>query len=172
MTRRIYVCSLEQMPQLAEEHDISHIVSVLSREQIVDRPEHIAAEDHLRLSFNDVSEAIAGFELAKDNDISRLIDFAQEWHKTGTSDLLVHCWLGVSRAPASCYIMACALMPEVDEMELAQNLRNASAICTPNSYLVQLADQALSRQGRMIKAIETIGRGDDYQEGSFALEVI
>jgi predicted protein tyrosine phosphatase len=51
-------------------------------------------------------------------------------------------------------------------------LRQRSPTATPNARLVALADAALKREGRMIAAIEKIGRGEDCFEGTpFFFEV-
>jgi predicted protein tyrosine phosphatase len=54
----------------------------------------------------------------------------------------------------------------VDEEELALELRRASPSATPNRLIVSLADDILGRQGRMVKAVEKIGRGADAFEGT------
>ncbi|MCV6603160.1 MAG: tyrosine protein phosphatase, partial [Cohaesibacter sp.] len=63
------------------------------------------------------------------------------------------------------YIAACALNPDMDETQIAQDLRQASPSATPNLLLVSLADDLLKRQGRMVAAIEAIGRGAYCYEG-------
>ncbi|MGB7018531.1 MAG: protein tyrosine phosphatase, partial [Xanthobacteraceae bacterium] len=60
---------------------------------------------------------------------------------------------------ASAYASVCALNPHRDEASIAQALRRASPTATPNIRIVSLADKLLDRDGRMIAAIETIGRG-------------
>jgi len=45
-------------------------------------------------------------------------------------------------------------------------LRRASPTATPNIRIVSLADRLLGRQGRMVAAIETIGRGLMATEGT------
>ena len=62
--------------------------------------------------------------------------------------------------------------PQRDEGEIARALRAASPTATPNARLVALADAKLGRAGRMIGAIEAIGRGEECFEGApFALEI-
>jgi predicted protein tyrosine phosphatase len=59
----------------------------------------------------------------------------------------------------------CLLYPDVDEYHLADELRAASPSATPNMLMITYADQLLRRGGRMIKAIQGIGRGEDAYEG-------
>jgi predicted protein tyrosine phosphatase len=51
-------------------------------------------------------------------------------------------------------------------------MRRASPTATPNIRIVSLADRLLGRDGRMVTAIETIGRGEIAVEGNpFRLEL-
>jgi len=67
--------------------------------------------------------------------------------------------MGISRSTASAYASVCALSPHRDEADIAQALRRASPTATPNIRIISLADKLLGRNGRMIAAVETIGRG-------------
>ncbi len=52
----------------------------------------------------------------------------------------------------------------------ARALRRASPTAYPNRLLVALADEALARDGRMMAAVEDIGRGKIVEEAEvFAL---
>ncbi|MFZ3337905.1 MAG: protein tyrosine phosphatase, partial [Xanthobacteraceae bacterium] len=73
--------------------------------------------------------------------------------------IVIHCYAGISRSTASAFVSVCALNPARDENSIAQALRRASPTATPNIRIVSLADKLLDRDGRMIAAIETIGRG-------------
>ncbi|TIP32357.1 MAG: protein tyrosine phosphatase, partial [Mesorhizobium sp.] len=79
--------------------------------------------------------------------------------------MVVHCYAGISRSTASAYIIAAALAPKRDEAELAKTLRFLSPSATPNPRLIAVADMLLGREGRMIAAVEAIGRGADAFEG-------
>ena len=59
-----------------------------------------------------------------------------------------------------------------DETAIAQALRRASPTATPNIRIVSLADRLLGRNGRMVAAVETIGRGIMTSEAApFRLEL-
>jgi predicted protein tyrosine phosphatase len=103
--------------------------------------------------------------------VSDLVQFALEWDRK--APLLIHCWAGISRSTAAAFISLCALNPKADEHELARALRRASTTAYPNRRLVALADAALSRQGRMVAAVEHIGRGRIAEEAEvFALPAL
>lgn len=134
------------------------------------RPASIAAENHLYLSMNDVVEIQSGMVVPSENHVRRLLDFAYGWDRV--RPLVVHCYAGVSRSPAAAYIISLALRPDQDEMELAATLRWLSPSATPNLRLIALADELLGRQGRMVEAIKSIGRGADAFQGEpFALSL-
>jgi predicted protein tyrosine phosphatase len=103
--------------------------------------------------------------------VADLVRFAREWDRQ--APLLIHCWAGISRSTAAAFISLCALNPEGTELELARRLRRASPTAYPNRLLVALADEALSRDGRMIAALEDIGRGRVAEEAEvFALPAL
>ena len=130
----------------------------------------LAAEDHLILSMNDITVEQADMTLPGEAHVQSLLDFAREWDRT--APLVIHCFAGISRSTAAAYSVAAALAPKRDEAELAATLRRLSPSATPNARLIAIADRLLGRQGRMIAAIESIGRGADAFEGvPFALKI-
>ena len=57
-------------------------------------------------------------------------------------------------------------------VSLAALLRQRAPSATPNRRIVEIADRLLGRDGRMVAAIDAIGRGADAFEGTpFALEI-
>ena len=97
-----------------------------------------------------------------------------DWMAAATpgEPVVVHCYAGISRSTAAAYVSVCALDPGRDETELAVLLRERSPSATPNRRIVEIADALLGRSGRMVRAIEAIGRGADAFEGvPFRLEV-
>lgn len=116
-------------------------------------------EQRLILAFNDVVET-GSVHVAPDAAIvRRIIDFARGCDSG--QDVLVHCWMGVSRSPAAAYVIACARAPG-EERAIAEELRRCSPVATPNRLMVAIADDLLKRNGRMVEAIERIGRGAEY----------
>lgn len=73
--------------------------------------------------------------------------------------MVVHCWAGISRSTAAAFTALCSLNPSVPEELIAAHLRAASPTATPNRLIVRLADAELGRNGRMVAAVERIGRG-------------
>ncbi len=160
----IFVCSLNAVDATISQHQPSHLISLLGDETMIETPDAITRDNHLKLSMNDISAPQAGYVTPGEAHVERLIKFVQDWPQA--SPILIHCWAGISRSTAAAYITLCLNNPETDENTLAMILRNASPSATPNRLIVHLADNMLGRNGRMIDAIETIGRGASAWQGA------
>ena len=166
----IHVCSLARLHATVEETGARHIVTLINDETLVARPECVSAENHLFLGMHDIPAEMDGFRAPAKAHVQELIDFVQRWDCS--TPLVVHCYAGISRSTAAAFVIACALNPQRDERAIAQSLREASATAIPNTRLVSLADEVLGREGRMVAAIESIGRGAESAEGTpFRLDI-
>jgi predicted protein tyrosine phosphatase len=159
----IHVCSLSKVDETVARTGAQRLLSLLAAGTEVVRPASIPAENHLHLVMHDIAVAQEGMTMPGEEHVRALLDFAYGWNRV--KPLVVHCYAGVSRSTASAYIIAAALAPQRDEMELAKTLRFLSPTATPNPRLIAVADMLLQRDGRMITAIEAIGRGADAFEG-------
>jgi predicted protein tyrosine phosphatase len=167
----IYVAPLSLVQTTVADAQVSHLVTLINGETAIPTPPSIGPERHLRLSMNDICEPQPGLVLPCQNHVSDLINFARDWDRQ--APLLIHCWAGISRSTAAAFISLCALNPEGTETDLAWTLRRASPTAYPNRLLVALADEALRREGRMIAAVEEIGRGKVAEEAEvFALPAL
>jgi predicted protein tyrosine phosphatase len=64
------------------------------------------------------------------------------------------------------------LNPHRHERVIAQQIRAASPMASPNRLMVGLADKALGRDGRMLRALEEIGPASMMVEGKpFRIEL-
>ncbi len=159
----IYVSPLSLVGTTIEDAQVSHLVTLINGETLVPTPRSITPDRHLRLDMNDICEPTTGLVLPCEEHVADLVRFALDWDRR--APLLIHCWAGISRSTAAAFISLCALNPEADEIGLARALREASPTAYPNRRLVALGDGVLSRQGRMIAAVEKIGRGTLAEEG-------
>jgi predicted protein tyrosine phosphatase len=165
----IHVCSLARLRETVAGTGARHVVSLLGDERF-ERPHGITAENHLWLRLHDISSPLDGCVLPEEEHVADLLAFVRGWDRR--TPLVVHCYAGISRSTASAFVSVCALAPHRDEAGIAQTLRRASPTATPNMRIVSLADRLLGRDGRMIAAIETIGRGAMAAEGTpFRLEL-
>jgi len=154
----IHVCSLARLQETVEDTGARHVVSLIGDEARLERPSSIAPENHLWLRLHDISTPLDGYIMPGEEHVSDLLAFGRGWDRC--APLVVHCYMGISRSTASAFASVCALNPDRDETSIAQALRRASPTATPNIRIVSLADRLLGRHGRMVAAIETIGRGD------------
>jgi predicted protein tyrosine phosphatase len=164
----IHVCPLSAVPALVERAKASHLVTLLQEEILVERPRTILPDRHLRLLVHDIAEPLFDHIAPDEQHMSALIAFAREWG--GYGPMVVHCWAGISRSTAAAFTALCAINPELSEERIAQALRAASPTAYPNRLMIRLADAALARKGRMVRAIESIGRGQPaYEAVPFSL---
>jgi predicted protein tyrosine phosphatase len=159
----IHVCSLARLHETVEETGALHVVTLLKQTDRVERPSSVAEANHLILGMDDIAVPMDGYIIPAEEHVTRLIEFVRGWDRT--RPLVVHCFAGISRSTAGAYVAACALNPRRDEWAIARELRRASATASPNIRIVSLADGMLGRDGRMVAAIESIGRGEMAYEG-------
>ena len=95
--------------------------------------------------------------------IERVLNFVRGWDRS--APMVVHCYAGISRSTASAFAAACMLNPHRDEIEIARQIRARSPIASPNRLIVSLADKALGREGRMLRALDEMGPGSMTVEG-------
>jgi predicted protein tyrosine phosphatase len=153
----LHVCPLSAVPALVERAKASHLITLLQDEILVERPRTILPDKHLRLRVHDISEPLDGCVHPDETHILGIIAFAEAW--AGRGPMVVHCWAGISRSTAAAYTALCTINPGASESLIAERLREASPTAYPNRLMIRLADQALGRRGRMVRAIEAIGRG-------------
>jgi predicted protein tyrosine phosphatase len=153
----IHVCSLARLHETVEDTGARHVVSLIGDEARLERPTNIAPENHLWLRLHDISTPLDGHIMPGEEHVAELLDFVRDWDRR--APLVVHCYMGISRSTASAFTIVCALNPHRDVDDIAQALRRASPTATPNIRIVSIADRLLGRDGRMVAAIETIGRG-------------
>ena len=158
------ICSLFHLEETARIHRAREMVTLLSDANQIERPPCIDPERHLVLSMNDIAVRKEDMQSPEDGHIRELIAFARDWQRS--APLLIHCWMGISRSTAAAYIVASALDPTLQEKALAEELRRRSPTATPNPRMIALADGLLGRDGRMIAAIDRIGRGTEASHGT------
>ncbi len=159
----IYVSPLSAIEEAIREVRPSHLVSLLDPETMIETPQGIARERHLRLGVNDISEEIDTLVPPGAVHVAELIRFVQNWDQS--SPMLVHCWAGISRSTAAAFITLCALNEDHPEDELARLVRARGSHAHPNKLMVRHADTLLERGGRMVAAVEALGPGRSCWEG-------
>ncbi len=153
----IYVCSLADLHATVEASGASHILTVMGKIEKAKRPAAVPEGNHLLISMDDITETVAGFTAPSTSHVEQALAFVRQWDRA--APLVIHCFAGISRSTASAFMAACALNPERDEIEIAEQIRAASPSASPNRLIVTLADQVLGREGRMVRALDRMGPG-------------
>ena len=159
----IIVSPLAAVQLLVNKHKVSHVVSLLGPETPHRSFSGIADPNHLKLTFHDIIEPAEGLTPPAADHVETLIGFLAA--RQGQDPLLIHCWAGISRSTASAFTAMCLYNPGLDEYRLAQQLRSLSHVATPNRRIVAFADDIMGRRGRMVDAVDAIGRGEEAYEG-------
>jgi len=158
----IHVCSLARLHPTVEATGARHVVTLLRDIHLVSRPSTIALDNHLVLAMDDISVPLEGYSAPADEHVTELVKFLRGWDRR--APLVMHCYAGISRSTAGAYVAVCALNPHRDEAAIAKELRRASPTATPN--------RLLGRGGRMIGAIQAIGRGiETFEAHPFRLDL-
>ncbi len=159
----LHVCSLAALPDTVRATGASHVLTVMANVDQVQRPPSVLPANHLKVSMDDITEQMDGFVAPSDAHIERVLTFVRGWDRR--APMVVHCYAGISRSTASAFAAVCALNPHRDEMAIARQIREASPIASPNRLIVSLADKALGREGRMLRALDAMGPGTMSVEG-------
>jgi predicted protein tyrosine phosphatase len=140
----------------------SHMVTLLSKDYMIDTPKGFPANRHLRLSMHDIADESYPGAPAR-NHIDQLLAFGHDWD--AVAPMLIHCWAGVSRSTAAAFTLLCDRAGPGAEQDIAWLLRERAPHAQPNRLLVRLADEAMGRNGAMVRAIDSLGSGVLVTEG-------
>lgn len=167
---QVHVCPLSQVAVTVAATSASHLISVINDDTEVERPATIASENHLFIGMNDIVEPQDGLIVPDETHVRELLAFVDGWDRK--QPIVIHCYAGISRSTAAAYVALCALRPETSEHELAMRMRKASSAAFPNTLIVAHGDQILGRGGRMIEAVNEMGRGElAFESEPFSLPV-
>ncbi|HUJ03529.1 MAG TPA: hypothetical protein VLW75_07835 [Rhizomicrobium sp.] len=158
----ILVTPLSAIEDMIRLYRPSHMITLLSPEHMIETPEGIEAARHLKLGLNDVSVIEESLDPPTERHVAELVEFGRGWN--AKAPMLIHCWAGVSRSMAGAYTLLCDRFPG-REREIAQAIRFRAPHAWPNALMVRYADAILQRKGRMVEAVEEIGRGLLVVEG-------
>ncbi len=151
--------------ELVETRGIGRVIGLLAgTNEHPELPELAATNNHLKLTMHDIAMPVEGMKPPGASQVEDLITFIQGWDRQ--NPMLIHCWAGISRSTASAYITQCIFSPDRTEEDLATELRQISPSATPNPLIIAHADGLLGREGRMVAAINNIGRGANAFEGN------
>ena len=159
----IHVCSLAALPDTVKATGASHVLTVMANVDQVQRPESVLPANHLKVQMDDITEQMDGFVAPSDSA-----------YRAGAE---LRARLGPQRAAGG--PLLCRHQPLDRErlcrrlrtqsasrrISIARQIRAASPIASPNRLIVSLADKALGREGRMLRALDEMGPGSMLVEG-------
>jgi predicted protein tyrosine phosphatase len=134
---------------------IKHIISICDPTE-ESPPGYTQVSHRLRLEFDDITTPCDDPEdvLAAPADILQVIDFTQAMRACG-GDVLIHCFAGVSRSTAVALIVYAVLLGVGKEEEALAYVLKARPQAEPNPWIVELADEALGRKGKLLQVVES-----------------
>src|SRR3979411_2172388 len=159
----LHVCSLAALPDTVKATGASHVLTVMANVDQVQRPASVLPANHLKGQVDDITEHMDGFLAPSEAHVEKVLNFVRGWDRS--APMVVHCYAGISRSTASAFAAACLLNPHRDEIAIARHIRAASQSAQPNRLIVSLADKALGRDGRMLRALDEMGPGSMTVEG-------
>lgn len=128
------------------------MITILNPNSEIDCPAEIRPSSWLRLSFYDVNQLdTVGYKSPEKQDIEALIDHGKDWALH--SNMVVHCAAGQSRSSAAIIILLAYLNPG-RESEIVDHVRNKARHILPNRPMIQLGDQVLKSNGKLIEGLD------------------
>ena len=154
------VCGLDELESHAA-RGVTHVLSILDP----DRADHPAfglygAHRRLVLRFHDDIEPRPGIVLPERGDVEAVLAFGRDSFTGGDGHMLVHCHMGISRSTAAMLMLLAQAHPEMDEAAAVERVRAIRPIAWPNLRMVELADAALGRGGRLLAAVPALYAGN------------
>ena len=166
---RVHVCPLSDLEATLAASGARRMLSLMGPGKSQPRPAQID-DGFLAMEFHDIGEPREGLSPPTREHVGQILAFLDGWDQR--SDLLIHCWMVISRSTAAAAIAMAQRQPEGDMTALAARLRQASPMATPNPLMISIADDLLQLDGRLRDAIAAIGRGAEASQGQpFVLDM-
>jgi predicted protein tyrosine phosphatase len=102
----------------------------------------------LTLRFHDIIDPRPGMELPRREHVDALLAFGRD-----AGPMLIHCHMGISRSTAAAVALLLQAHPEADEETVLARLAEIRPAAWPNSLMLDYADAALGRGGRLVAAL-------------------
>lgn len=150
------ICGIEEL-EAHGARGVTHILSIL--DPATPDPSVFGRwGEHRRtvLRFHDAIEPEPGILLPEASDVEAVLDFGLDVERAGgdiDGHLLVHCHMGISRSTAAMAMLIAQAHPDEPETAVAERIRTIRPVAWPNLRMIEFADAALRRDGRLVEAI-------------------
>lgn len=160
---RIFVAPLSLIDDVIRIEEVTHLITLLGADYMINEHRAIAAGRHLRIEVNDIAVPLPGQTEPQRRHAEQVLAFVDDWDRS--KPLVIHCWAGISRSTASMFMILCKLNPSVPELDILKEMRRLAPHIAPNRLLTAHADDLLGRDGRMVDAIDLVGPARPASEG-------
>lgn len=150
----IYVTNVFDLARHFEACRPAQLVSIIQPEFQPERPQGLAAANHLRIAVHDIVSHDPSGVLARAADVEALLSFIDAWDPN-QGPLMTHCYAGVSRSTAAALVAAYMKHGDAEACGIA--LRAAAPHAQPNRHIIALADAALGCDGDLKLAHRSMG---------------
>lgn len=155
------ICGLEEL-EAQGERGVTHVLSIIDPD--LPDPEVFGrwgAHRRTVLRFHDVIEPEPGMVPPRREDVEAVLRFGRDLERAGgdvevDGHVLVHCHMGISRSTAAMTMLLAQASPDDSESVVADRIREIRPIAWPNLLMIEFADDALGRRGRLVEAAASI----------------
>lgn len=152
LPRKITVCASIDLPNLSSAN-VDFLISIADPDEVEPPLESFENAQTLKLRFHDITEPFYNLSAPRYSHIAALLDFGRSLGLSEGNHLVIHCNAGICRSPAALLLlMAQAARDRSPEEVMAQMLKVAPN-AWPNILMVQLGDQLLDYNNRLVSAV-------------------
>jgi predicted protein tyrosine phosphatase len=142
----------------------THLVSLLSSFNMIQTPEAIHPDNHLKIEMDDIIFDMDGLTCPDISHIHDLLDFGERLEYD--AELVVHCAMGRSRSSAAVIVLLAQRNPNMEQEVVDLVFRDAPHI-QPNRLFIELADAQLQCGGRLIRSVNGLPGSLSYDFDGF-----
>ena len=153
---RLTICGIDELADHCQAK-VSHVLSIL--DPMTPEPDafgRYGEHARLELRFHDIiEERVPGYDSPQRHHIEALLDFGRGMSQERVEDLhlLVHCHMGISRSTAGAVLILTQIEPNWSPDEVMAEVARVRPKAWPNLRMIELGDQLLGRQGRLVDAV-------------------
>lgn len=156
-TPELTVCGIEELPGQST-RNVTHVLSLIDPEYPeLDAFQTYGKHHRTTLRFHDIIAEAPGRVMPHPDHVAEILrfgtDFQSRQDANGSSHLLVHCHMGVSRSTAAMLSLMAQANPDESAEDLFARLITIRPQAWPNSQMIRFADEQLGREGDLTAAL-------------------